>query len=929
MVPIPTATGTPGAPIPGPGEFDFWIAMTPDQAPIPSFLVTSAPPGSATTFDASTSTVQFGSITSYQWNFGDGSPGVTTSEPTTTHVFDAPGTYTVTLTVTDSAGKSATASKSVVISTGPAAAVTLSASALSFGQVPLGSSSAPSTITVTNTGGAPLALGAVTLAGLDGGDFRLASDGCSGQTIPAGGSCTFTAAFVPTLLGSRSALVSIPDNASGSPQTVTLSGTGIGAGFSPSAGTIAFGPVIVGRPSQPQSLIVTNSGNVPLTISSVALAGANSADFAIAGDTCRGQTVQPGGTCATDVTLTPTAAGPRTAELVYSDDASGSPQTVSLTGTGSLTGITGRVVDGTNPQQRGVGAIVYAWPQVGGTIDVSRYLDTYTDSSGDYSFAGLSPGKWAIEVDPTNSLSLIGASAVVQVQGSVVTENFALQAPRALAGGLTVDTPSGPARSGVPTVNWDEPFTIQVPLNVALRGKPNDTVMTAVEDQFGTTDGGFQVGAFAMLFVHYDATGTPDYIQGYQGQQVPASDPLATAAEADTARATPVASAAQGSGSGSGSGFFTGPTNGFEAGDIVTVPGSGGYQVGPSGPITPGFTSYYNKDTHAAAIKLCGIGIRFAPVKPKQYQPPLNGDPYGTLSTGVNNAFNNAVSGAFNGPGQSFGNVVGTAHGDLSSLANLSVDLAFPGLNKAVHGDTENLEKFVEVGFEQAKNVTGFEPGKLIEDLTQPKKCEDDDSNVYVDPSGTVHTRAGRPIFDAQVTLLRAPQQGATFTTVPNGSAIMSLANRRNPDFTDAFGDFGWDVLPGLYQVTASHAGCLTGGTSVVTVPPAALGLSISLVCAHLHYAASSVSLRIAHISSRGRTNFILLSAHVSGRGRATRLGTVTFRAGRRQLMQAVIDPETDTATAIATVRGHQRLTAQYSGDGTYAPSRSRAVATP
>ena len=64
--------------------------------------------GQPTTLDASASTVRFGTITSYAWDFGDGSPPVTTSTPTTTHAYTASGSYAARVTETDSAGTSTT-----------------------------------------------------------------------------------------------------------------------------------------------------------------------------------------------------------------------------------------------------------------------------------------------------------------------------------------------------------------------------------------------------------------------------------------------------------------------------------------------------------------------------------------------------------------------------------------------------------------------------------------------------------------------------------------------------------------------------------------------------------------------------------------------------------------------------------------------------
>jgi PKD domain len=81
------------------------IAVTPDQAPVASFTATTGYAGTTSTFNASASTVRYGSITSYVWSFGDGATTVT-STPVVTHVYASAGTDTVTLTETDSAGTS-------------------------------------------------------------------------------------------------------------------------------------------------------------------------------------------------------------------------------------------------------------------------------------------------------------------------------------------------------------------------------------------------------------------------------------------------------------------------------------------------------------------------------------------------------------------------------------------------------------------------------------------------------------------------------------------------------------------------------------------------------------------------------------------------------------------------------------------------------
>jgi hypothetical protein len=76
---------------------------------------------------------------------------------------------------------------------------------------------------MTNSGTGALSITSVSLTGVDPSDF-FGSSGCSGL-IAATGTCKITVTFRPHATGTRTATLSIADSASGSPQTVTLSGT--------------------------------------------------------------------------------------------------------------------------------------------------------------------------------------------------------------------------------------------------------------------------------------------------------------------------------------------------------------------------------------------------------------------------------------------------------------------------------------------------------------------------------------------------------------------------------------------------------------------------------------------------------------------------------------------------------------------------------
>ncbi len=83
------------------------LAVTPDQAPVAKISAPSAVQvGQAITFDASSSSVAFGAVNRFRWDFGDGSGLPAPSSEVVSHTYSAPGTYHVTVTETDSAGTS-------------------------------------------------------------------------------------------------------------------------------------------------------------------------------------------------------------------------------------------------------------------------------------------------------------------------------------------------------------------------------------------------------------------------------------------------------------------------------------------------------------------------------------------------------------------------------------------------------------------------------------------------------------------------------------------------------------------------------------------------------------------------------------------------------------------------------------------------------
>ncbi|HZQ38110.1 MAG TPA: choice-of-anchor D domain-containing protein [Dehalococcoidia bacterium] len=109
-----------------------------------------------------------------------------------------------------------------------APALSLSPASLTFAAQDTGTTSAPRTITATNTGTAPLFFNSVQVQGADPLDFTIVDDGCPGVTLAVGASCATSVTFSPTTTGTRSAKLTFTDNAPDSPQSATLSGGGTG-----------------------------------------------------------------------------------------------------------------------------------------------------------------------------------------------------------------------------------------------------------------------------------------------------------------------------------------------------------------------------------------------------------------------------------------------------------------------------------------------------------------------------------------------------------------------------------------------------------------------------------------------------------------------------------------------------------------------------
>ena len=206
-------------------------------------------------------------------------------------------------------------------------AIQVSSSAINFGNDVVGSNSSQALI-ITNTGTAALTITQVTEIG--------SAFSVSGISLPLnvglGQQTTITVAFQPTAAGAVSASISIVSNAPNSPTTVGLTGTGIAATFTLdiSPTSLSFGNVTTSTSSASQNVTITSTGNSNVTISQITLSGSG---YSMTGGSAP-VALSPSQNLILSVQFTPTAAGSVNGSISVVSNASGSPATVSLSGTG-------------------------------------------------------------------------------------------------------------------------------------------------------------------------------------------------------------------------------------------------------------------------------------------------------------------------------------------------------------------------------------------------------------------------------------------------------------------------------------------------------------------------------------------------------------------------------------------------------------------
>jgi hypothetical protein len=249
-----------------------------------------------------------------------------------------------TLTVTSDASNSPLA---IALSgTGMQPALTITPASLNFNNIIVGQSSSQN-VTLTNSGNASLTMNLATISGTGFGMTGLALP----KTIAAGSSLSFSVQFTPTSTAGASGTILFTDNATNSPQTLTMTGSAVASGSSLAAnpGSFNFNNVAVST-SSPETFTLTNSGNATVTINQVSTTGAG---FSSTGLTV-GQQIAAGASATFTSTFAPTTAGAASGSVTITSTATNPTLTIALSGTGTQGGLSanpasipfGAVIDG-------------------------------------------------------------------------------------------------------------------------------------------------------------------------------------------------------------------------------------------------------------------------------------------------------------------------------------------------------------------------------------------------------------------------------------------------------------------------------------------------------------------------------------------------------------------------------------------------------
>ncbi len=378
------------------------------------------------------------------------------------------GTRTGTLTITSNATNGPFTVN--LTGVGQTKLLTFSSNLLTFPGQLLNTTSAAQSVTISSTGNTAVNLNPIAAPT---GNFAISADTCP-AILAAGTNCSVSITFTPTVGGTNGGALTITDDATGSPQTVSLTGFGqtklLGFG---GITTLTYAAQNLNTTSAPQSVTLFSTGNTTVNLNAIA---APTGDYAVNSTTC-GATLAAGATCSISVTFTPTAGGTRTGTLTVTGDATNSPQSINLTGTGQ---------SGLKTISQNFTSFTYQAQNVGTTSAQQTVSFTSTGNTTvnitSATLSGTNPGDYAISLNNCGATLPVGNGCTVGVTFTPLSNGLrtaSLLLTDDATGSPQTVTLSGMGQAATQTLTFSPTALVFSPLNVGVGTGNSVSVLNA------------------------------------------------------------------------------------------------------------------------------------------------------------------------------------------------------------------------------------------------------------------------------------------------------------------------------------------------------------------------------------------------------------------------------------------------------------------
>jgi len=253
-------------------------------------------------------------------------------------------------------------------------------------------------VTLTNTGAAPLKIGATSFNDDQFNEFRVDQNGCRARALSQGDRCTIRVIYTPQSSGERRATLIIADNTPARRMNVALNGFGVkpaAARASVTPSQLEFGDLEVGGRASEGTVTLTSVGEAPLQITSVRLLGASF--FRIAADGCANRSIAPKQPCSVRIIFAPGAVGAHRSTLLIESNAAESPHRIEVSGRAIKTARPAKLTITPRNLNFGIGS-------AGKTLTIRLRNDGESALQiGEITLAGADPGDFKLSPDCANS----------------------------------------------------------------------------------------------------------------------------------------------------------------------------------------------------------------------------------------------------------------------------------------------------------------------------------------------------------------------------------------------------------------------------------------------------------------------------------------------------------------------------------------------